>query len=117
MLTQSIVQKVHLNNLLCYVVEQKYDKFKLACSAGILDRVYSFNSFRKTNLETNLVGLGQGFVKCNCNGKCATNRCGCFLGKIGCNTKCHPKSTKCKNKNDRIEPNEELSDLSSDSEE
>jgi hypothetical protein len=41
------------NNLLCYVVEQKYDKFKLACSAGILDRVYSFNSFRKTNLETN----------------------------------------------------------------
>jgi hypothetical protein len=40
-----------------------------------------------------------------------------FLGKIGCNTKCHPKSTKCENKNDRIEPNEELSDLSSDSEE
>ena len=40
------------NNLLCYVIEQKYDKFKLACSAGILDRVYSFNSFRKTNLET-----------------------------------------------------------------
>ena len=149
------------NNLLCYVIEQKYDKFKLACSAGILDRVYSFNSFRKTNLETNFtldsipkrdpnlkatkanpdknnyynfngidyieigireamkcvsVGLGQGFVKCNCNGKCATNRCGCFLGKIGCNTKCHPKSTKCENKTDRIEPNEELSE-SSDSEE
>jgi hypothetical protein len=63
------------------------------------------------------VGLGQGFVKFNCNGKCATNRCGCFLDKIGFNTKCHPKSTKCENKTDRIEPNEELSDLSSDSEE
>ena len=41
------------NNLLCYVVEQKHDKFKLACSVGILERLYSFNSFRKTDLRTN----------------------------------------------------------------
>ena len=41
------------NNLLCFVVEQKHDKFKLACSAGILERYHSFNSFRKTALTTN----------------------------------------------------------------
>ena len=39
-------------NLLCYVVKQKFDKFKLPCSAGILERLYSFNSFRKTELQT-----------------------------------------------------------------
>ena len=150
------------NNLLCYVLEQKHDKFKLACSAGILDRLYPFNSFRKTNLESNFsldsipkrdpnlkptkanpdknncynfngidfieigireamkavsVGLGQGFVRCNCNGKCVTNRCGCFSGKIGCNTKCHPKSNKCENNKDRIEPSEDLSDSSNESDE
>ncbi len=137
------------NNLLCFVVEQKHDKFKLACSAGILERYYSFNSFRKTALATNFslesvpkkdpnnkptksnpdknnyykvgdveyielgireamksvsVGLGQGFVRCNCSGKCANRRCGCFDSKIGCNTKCHPKTTKkCENVKDTMD--------------
>ncbi len=62
------------------------------------------------------VGLGQGFVRCNCNGKCATNRCGCYQGKIGCNTKCHPKNKSCTNKKDRFEP-EDLSDSSGTEEE
>ena len=38
------------------------------------------------------VGLGQGFVRCNCSGKCATKKCGCFEAKIGSNTECHPKT-------------------------
>jgi hypothetical protein len=143
------------NNLLCYVVEQKHDKFKLACSGGILERYYPYNSFRKTVLTTNFslecvpkkdpnnkptksnpdtnryykigeveyielgireamksvsVGLGQGFVRCNCSGKCANRRCGCFESKIGCNTKCHPKTTKkCENVKDILEEIEEES--------
>ena len=136
------------NNLLCYIVEQKHDKFKLACSVGILERLYSFNSFRKTDLRTNFnlenvpkkdpnfkatkknpdnnkyysldgvdyieigireamksvsVGLGQGFVRCNCSGKCTTKKCGCFEAKIGCNTKCHPKTkSNCVNSKDSL---------------
>ena len=50
------------------------------------------------------VGLSQGFVRCNCSGKFSTRRCGCFDSKIGCNTKCHPKSPdRCENKKDFFE--------------
>ena len=49
------------------------------------------------------VGLGEGYVRCHCGGKCVTNRCGCYQSKIGCNTKFHPQSSKCENNKDRME--------------
>ena len=58
-------------------------------------------------MKTVSVGLGQGFVRCNCGGQCATKRCSCFEAEIGCNTKCHPNSTVCKNKKDHIDVEEE----------
>ncbi len=49
------------------------------------------------------VGLGQGFVRCNCSGKCATKKCGCYEAKIGCNTKFHPKTkSNCVNFKDSL---------------
>ena len=54
------------------------------------------------------VGLGQGLVRCNCSGKCANRRCSCYDSKIGCNTKCHPKTAKkCENVKDTLEEIEE----------
>ena len=44
------------------------------------------------------LGLSQGYVRCNCGGKCANNRCTCRAAQVHCNTKCHPKtSTLCTN--------------------
>jgi hypothetical protein len=67
--------------------------------AGIVEHLNNIAEARnKANegQEKNAIAmLKQRNIKCNCNGKCVNNRCGCFLGKIGCNTKCHAKSTKC----------------------
>jgi hypothetical protein len=40
------------------------------------------------------LGLCQGYVRCQCVGKCSTKRCSCKASDISCNTKCHPNTTK-----------------------
>ena len=42
-------------------------------------------------------GHGQGYVKCNCNGDCSTNRCKCRKSRQTCNSHCHVRNSKCKN--------------------
>ena len=54
-------------------------------------------------MKTVSAGLGQGFVRCNCSGKCAKKKCIRFGSKIGCNTKCHPKTkSNCVNAEDTL---------------
>ena len=43
------------------------------------------------------VGHGQGYVKCSCTGKCATNKCSCKKAGIACSSKCHGKQFECAN--------------------
>ena len=57
---------------------------------------YIMVTLRKA-VEKVSLGLGQGFVRCNCGGKCATNACSCFKSQIGCNTKCHQRHSNCQN--------------------
>ena len=52
---------------------------------------------KELKVEKVSLGLGQGFVRCNCGGKCATNACSCFKSQIGCNTKCHQRHSNCQN--------------------
>ena len=40
------------SNLLCYVIEEKNELFRLGSKAGVLDRFFAFNSFEKTFLVT-----------------------------------------------------------------
>ena len=68
------------NNLICYVIEK----------VSIREAVKSVS-----------LGLSQGFIRCNCNGKCITNRCSCKEANLSCNTKCHPTSSKCENIEDK----------------
>ena len=57
-------------------------------------------SFREAEAVSNSsLGMSQGYVKCDCSGKCGNRRCGCVASNIPCNTKCHPRTTKlCENK-------------------
>ena len=43
------------------------------------------------------VGHGQGYIKCQCAGSCATLRCSCRKAGIACSSKCHGKAFICKN--------------------
>ena len=53
-------------------------------------------SFREAVSNSSL--MSQGYVKCDCSGKCSNKRCGCVANNIPCNTKCHPKTvSKCLN--------------------
>jgi hypothetical protein len=137
------------NNLLCIVMEEKNNSYRLGCLYGALDRWYHSNAFRPTdhvNHEISLdsiakrdpnikstkknpdknnyvtingidyislsirhamdkvsLGGGQGFVRCSCSRKCKDSRCSCKKAGIGCNTKCHPATSKmCENKIDKI---------------
>ena len=42
-------------------------------------------------------GQGHGLIKCNCKGKCDTNRCKCLANNIFCTSKCHRSNSKCCN--------------------
>ena len=54
-------------------------------------------SVRETAIASSL-GHGQGYAKCNCNGPCTSNRCKCRKDRLLCNSHCHPRNAKCKNK-------------------
>ena len=40
---------------------------------------------------------GQGFLRCNCKGDCMSPRCKCFREGYVCNSRCHPKNSRCCN--------------------
>jgi len=106
-------------NLLCIILEKKDVLFKLGCKVGILDSMFGFNAFEKTELVTTFlkqdipdkkisvreairslsVGHGQGVLKCNCKaGKC--DKCSCAKASQKCNSRCHGgyENNKCLNK-------------------
>lgn len=56
-------------------------------------------TFREAARGASTVG-GQGVTKCNCNGKCDSNRCSCYKAGRVCNSRCHRGNSKCKNHDD-----------------
>ena len=99
-------------NLKCVVLEKSNGgMYKLGCRTGVLETHYSRNQFSPTitsfmkpeevNMERTVsvrtaareesMGGGQGFVKCNCTGKCITKRCKCLSSGRRCNSRCHNK--------------------------
>ena len=40
---------------------------------------------------------GQGFLRCHCTGDCMSGRCKCFQAGRICNSRCHPKNSRCCN--------------------
>ena len=56
-------------------------------------------TFREAARGASTVG-GQGVTKCNCNGKCDSNRCSCYKAGRVCNSRCHWGNSKCKNHDD-----------------
>ena len=42
-------------------------------------------------------GVGQGYAKCYCTGKCDTRRCSCLKAGKLCNSRCHNGSKCCEN--------------------
>lgn len=106
-----------------YNFGKKNELFQLGCRAGVLDTYIAFNCFQKTDLVTDFdadyipkdkngdfvkvgpreavrilsIGHGQGYLKCNCTGNCATNRCSCRKAELKCSSKCHGKQFNCSN--------------------
>lgn len=94
------------------------DMYRIAVRAGLLNGKYSRNQFDlcvqkllkdtdvskdqevalRTAVQMESLCGGQGFVKCNCAGRCQSNRCKCFKAKVKCNSRCH-SSLSCDNKN------------------
>ena len=42
-------------------------------------------------------GVGQGYAKCYCTGKCDTKKCSCFKAGRKCNSRCHNSNQCCAN--------------------
>ena len=110
-------------NILCVIITKKNELFEIGCRAGVLDSYVAFNCLEKTDLVTEFcrdfiptdnegnfikvgareavrilsIGHGQGYLKCNCNGNCATNRCTCRKAELKCSSKCHGKVFNCSN--------------------
>ena len=118
--------KIDPKRLPCVVVEiTAREQYRLACKAGVLDKVLQRQGFLhesnktpvfyglnealqnwrtmkkisiRTGSGTNAPSGGQGHLHCNCSGKCDTKRCGCLRGGQKCNSRCHPTNSKCCNK-------------------
>jgi hypothetical protein len=118
--------KIDPKRLPCVVVEvTPREQYRLACKAGVLDKVlqrqdflheanktpvfYGLNAvlqnwrtMKKVSIRTGSGVIapsgGQGHLHCNCSGKCDTKRCGCLRGGQKCNSRCHPTNSKCCNK-------------------
>ncbi len=120
--------KVDPKCLPCVAVEiTPCQQYRLACRAGVLDKVLSQQAFLYESTKTpifyglqnalqNWRGMkkvsnrtgsgmiapsgGQGHLHCNCSGPCDTKRCSCLRGEHRCNSRCHPMNSKCANKCD-----------------
>ena len=99
-------------------------KYRLACNAGVVNTLYTRSYIAPQWQATpTLMGLeeclsswqglprvslracvavqstvgGQGMIRCDCAGKCATNKCSCFKADRRCNSRCHKGNQKCCN--------------------
>ena len=120
--------KIDPKRLPCIVVEvTPKQQYRLACKAGVLDMVLNRGDFayepnktpvfyqlqdalqnwrtmKKVSIRTGSGHIapsgGQGHYHCSCNGICDSKRCACVKGGHKCNSRCHPKNTRCRNKCD-----------------
>ena len=118
--------KVDPRRLPCVVVEvTPRIQYRLACKAGVLDRVLCRQDFlyepnktpvfyglqdalqnwtvmKKVSVRAGSGAIapsgGQGHLHCGCSGKCDSKRCGCLRAGQRCNSRCHPTNSKCCNK-------------------
>ena len=52
---------------------------------------------RKAVVGDSAVG-GQGMLKCHCKGTCQAGKCACWMAERLCNSRCHPRSSACRNR-------------------
>jgi len=103
---------------------QKETKYRLACTAGVILVLYGRSYINPVpdmtaemmgmgNVLANWQGMpritlraamavqstvgGQGMVRCDCKGKCETNRCSCLREGRKCNSRCHKGNKICTN--------------------
>ena len=125
--------KTDVANITGVVVEHEHTEdcmqYRVAAHAGTLKACYARHQLRPLPTSPGLLGLdmvlqgwrsmplvgeracmrlvsavgGQGFVRCNCLGKCVTDRCACRKAKRLCNSRCHPRNCACKNGADTVE--------------
>lgn len=116
----------NLRVLACVVVEvTPRIQYRLACKAGVLDHVLCHQDFlyepnktpifyglqeallnwramRKISVRAGSGAIapsgGQGHIHCSCSGACDSKRCTYFRAGQKCNSRCHPKNSKCCNK-------------------
>lgn len=102
----------------CKIIEKLSNgKYKLGCKNGILENFFEANELmpleaivfpeldqiplnkisirNAANLQAMAATTG---TKCSCAGACDSYKCRCKKAKVPCNSGCHPKSTKCTNK-------------------
>lgn len=101
-------------SVLAVVMNIEGSFYKLGTEHGVLKQLYSRSEFSilqeklltlesvgreekslRTVASTQSLTGGQGYTRCNCTTKCATNRCKCVTQKILCNSKCHRSSSCC----------------------
>jgi hypothetical protein len=110
-------------NCLAVIVSQKEGAmgqlFKLGTSNGRLEGMYTRNRFEPCASNDHIIAenvpdvettlrmavskesqfQGQGFLMCNCQSGCKTDKCRCKKMNMKCSTKCHNKLQQgCKNK-------------------
>ena len=98
-------------------------RYRLACDAGVITTVYNRGDIRLLPRSTpELHGLraalegwrglpkvgiraamralsrvtnGQGMRRCSCTGTCLKGKCACRKAGFECNSRCHPRNTRC----------------------
>ena len=116
--------KLDNNSAVCVVVAHEKKSYRLANSAGVYKELVSRAHLQYVPDATpELMGLadilrrwkdapsigirkiagacshagGQGYLRCSCAGDCLNGRCKCRRLGFICNSRCHPKSSKCAN--------------------
>ena len=119
--------KLDNSSAVCVVIQREKKSYRIANAGGVYKELVSRAHLQYVpQANTSLMGLddvlhnwrdlphisvrgiaradsvagGQGLVHCNCNGDCAAMRCSCFKAQRMCNSRCHPKNTRCCNRED-----------------
>ena len=97
--------------------------YRVGATPGVLAGLYSRHQLKPLDTPPRILGLdpilstwevapvvgerrcmrvvshtgGQGFVRCECTGTCASKRCMCFKNKRICNSRCHKGNRRCTN--------------------
>ena len=116
--------KLDNNSAVCVVVAHEKKSYRIANSSGVYKDLVSRAHLQYVPQATpELMGLadvlrdwkhspsigirkiasahshagGQGYLRCNCVGDCLSHRCKCRRLGFVCNSRCHPKNSKCAN--------------------